>query len=275
MTQLKKLLLSLTIIVGLSITAFGQVLDAPPRDNFYDKIWIEQKTPVELPYVREVEVMWSKTVWQVIDMREKINQPFYFPVTPIQNRRSLMQIIYDGIREGAIIAYQDDEFTTPLTPEEIQENLQRVETFENPETNEIDEIVIEFRTDEVTKFRVKEVWFVDSKRSILDVRVLGISPVRQREIGDLGLVDEPLFWVYYPHCRNIFVNAEVFNRHNDAQRISFDDMFLRRMYNSYIYKESNVYDRTIAQYYQGLDALLEADKIKNEIRDYELDLWEY
>lgn len=275
MTQLKRILVSLTIIAGFSVSAFAQVLDAPPRDNFYDKIWIEQKEPVELPYVREVEVMWSKTVWQVIDMREKINQPFYFPVTPIQNRRSLMQIIYDGIREGAIIAYQDDEFTTPLTPEEIQENLERIETFENPETGETEEIVIEFRTDEVTKFRVKEVWFVDSKRSVLDVRVLGISPVRQREIGDLGLVDEPLFWVHYPHCRNIFVNAEVFNRHNDAQRISFDDMFLRRMYNSYIYKESNVYDRTIAQYYDGLDALLEADKVKNEIRNFELDLWEY
>ncbi|MBS4012562.1 MAG: gliding motility protein GldN [Bacteroidetes bacterium] len=275
MTQLKKLFISLILVSGFAVIANSQVLDAPPRDNFYDKIWIEEKTPVELPYVREVEVQWARTIWQVIDMREKINQPLYYPVTPIQNRRSLMQVIYDGIREGAIIAYEDDEFTTPLTPEEIQEKLQRVDIFENPETGELEEIIISFRSEEVTKFRIKEVWFVDSKRSMLDVRVLGISPIRQRDISGLGLVDEPLFWVYYPHCRNIFVNAEVFNRHNDAQRISFDDLFLRRMYNSYIYKESNVYDRTIAQYYQGLDALLEAERIKNDIRNWEIDLWEY
>jgi gliding motility associated protien GldN len=275
MTQVKRLIMSLFVIAGFAMTSNAQVLDAPPRDNFYDKIWIEEKTPVELPYVREVEVSWARTIWQVIDMREKINQPLYYPVSPIQNRRSLMQVIYDGIREGAIIAYDDDEFTTPLTPEEIQEKLQRVDIFENPETGELEEIIISFRSEEVTKFRIKEAWFVDSKRSMLDVRVLGLSPIRQREIGELGLVDEPLFWVYYPHCRNIFVNAEVFNRHNDAQRISFDDLFLRRMYNSYIYKETNVYDRVIAQYYQGLDALLEAEKIKNEIRNYEIDLWEY
>ncbi len=275
MTQLKKLFISLILVSGFVVIANSQVLDAPPRDNFYDKIWIEEKTPVELPYVREVEVQWARTIWQVIDMREKINQPLYYPVTPIQNRRSLMQVIYDGIREGAIIAYEDDEFTTPLTPEEIQEKLQRIDIFENPETGELEEIIISFRAEEVTKFRIKEVWFVDSKRSMLDVRVLGLSPIRQRDISGLGLVDEPLFWVYYPHCRNIFVNAEVFNRHNDAQRISFDDLFLRRMYNSYIYKESNVYDRTIAQYYQGLDALLEAERIKNDIRNWEIDLWEY
>jgi gliding motility associated protien GldN len=275
MTQVKRFIMSLFVIAGFAMTTNAQVLDAPPRDNFYDKIWIEEKTPVELAYVREVEVSWAKTIWQVIDMREKINQPLYYPVSPIQNRRSLMQVIYDGIREGAIIAYDDDEFTTPLTPEEIQEKLQRVDIFDNPETGELEEIIISFRSEEVTKFRIKEVWFVDSKRSMLDVRVLGLSPIRQREIGELGLVDEPLFWVYYPHCRNIFVNAEVFNRHNDAQRISFDDLFLRRMYNSYIYKETNVYDRVIAQYYQGLDALLEAEKIKNDIRNYEIDLWEY
>ena len=274
MKNLKKLILPLVVLLCISSNAGAQVLDAPPRDNFYDKIWIEQKTPVDLPYVREVEVMWAKTIWQTIDLREKINQPLYYPTEPIQNRRSLMQVIYDGIREGSIIAYQDDEFTQPLTAETVQERLETTE-FWTDEEGVLQEEVIEFRPMDVTQFRIKEVWFIDSKRSVLDVRVLGLCPVRFSQREDGTLEREPLFWVHYPHVRNILVNAEVFNRHNDAQRVSFDDLFLRRMFNGFIYKESNVYDRVIAEYFQGLDALLEADKIRNEVRNMELDLWEY
>ena len=274
MKNLKKLILPLVVLLCISSNAGAQVLDAPPRDNFYDKIWIEQKTPVELPYVREVEVNWAKTVWKTIDLREKINQPLYYPVEPIQNRRSLMQVIYDGIREGSIIAYQDDEFTQPLTAETVQERLEQTE-FWTDEEGVLQEEVIDFRPSDVTQFRIKEVWFIDSKRSVLDVRILGLCPVRFSQREDGTMEREPLFWVHYPHVRNILVNAEVFNRHNDAQRVSFDDMFLRRMFNGFIIKESNVYDRFIAEYFQGIDALLEADKVRSEIRNMELDLWEY
>jgi gliding motility associated protien GldN len=102
--------------------------------------------------------------------------------------------------------------------------------------------------------------------------------VRERIDPETGesLGDQTLFWVYFPEAREVLVNAPVFNRMNDAQRVSFDDLFLRRMFNSYIYKESNVYDRQINEYIEyTLDQLLEAERIKNDIRNYELDIWEY
>lgn len=269
----------------LTVSALkAQVIEGgTPPDGVYEKVWIEEKKPIPLTHVREADVLWSKKVWQVIDLREKINHPLYFPNTTIEDRQSLMQVLMGAINEGSIRAFENDEFTMMLTPEEIREKYAReeVRTLVSPDPpyEEYDStFVIELSPDEVTKFRLKEEWFFDSKRSVLDVRIIGICPVRERIDPETkeSLGDQPLFWVYFNEARNVLVNAEVFNRQNDAKRISFDDLFMRRMFNSYIYKENNVYDRLIQDYHEyGLDQLLEAERIKEEIRNYELDLWEY
>ncbi|MFN3556244.1 MAG: gliding motility protein GldN [Bacteroidales bacterium] len=268
----------------LSTGLKAQVLEgATPLDGIYEKVWIEEKRPIPLAFVREADVLWKKRVWQVIDLREKINHPLYFPNTTIDDRQSLMQVLITSINEGSIRAFENDEFTKPLTPEMIRNNYarQEVRTFTRPDPpyDQYDSlIVIPLRPEDVTKYRIKEEWFFDAKRSVLDVRILGLCPVRERIDPATGESqgDQPLFWVYFPEARNVLVNAEVFNRFNDAQRMSFDDLFLRRMFNAYIYKESNVFDRQINQYIEySLDQLLEAEKIRNEIRNYELDLWEY
>jgi gliding motility associated protien GldN len=85
----------------------------------------------------------------------------------------------------------------------------------------------------------------------------------------------PLFWVYFPQCREVFAKAEVYNTKNDAERRTLDDVFWKRMFSSYIHKESNVYDRYVNTYASGIDALLESDRIKNDIFVYEHDLWHF
>ncbi|MFN2394539.1 MAG: gliding motility protein GldN [Bacteroidales bacterium] len=284
MTRLRNIIVLFFAVFLFSTNITAQVIDGvAPEDGFYEKVWIEQKRPVELPYVRQADVLWEKRVWQIIDLREKINHPLYFPTTTIDDRQSLMQVLMSSINEGSIRAYDDDEFTMPMTPEEIKENYarQEVRRFTRPEPpyQEYDSlIVIPLTTEDVTKYRIKEDWFFDSKRSVLDVRIIGICPVRERIDPETGesLGDQTLFWVYFPEAREVFVNAPVFNRMNDAQRISFDDLFMRRLFNSYIYKESNVYDRQINEYIEyTLDQLLEAEKIKEDIRNFELDIWEY
>ncbi len=284
MTRLKSIfVLSITVLLFTN-SLMAQVLEGgTPRDGFYDKIWIEEKRPIPLAYVREADILWSKRIWQVIDLREKINLPLYFPTSTMDDRQSLMQVIMSSINEGSIQAYQDEEFSITFTPEEIRTRYAREETRKltrpTPPYQEYDTtFIIPLNPDDVNKFRIKEDWFFDKKRSVLDVRILGICPVREAVDATTGesLGDQALFWIYFPEARNILVNAEVFNRQNDAQRISFDDLFLRRMFNSYIYKESNVYDRMIREYIEnGLDQLLEAERIKGDIRNYELDLWEY
>jgi gliding motility associated protien GldN len=284
MTKIKFLFVTSLVALLFSTGINAQVIEgATPPDGIYEKVWIEEKKPIPLAHVREADVLWSKRVWQVIDLREKINHPLYFPNTTIDDRQSLMQVLMGAVNEGSIRAFDNDEFTMLLTPEEISTKYSReeVRTFvraEPPYAEYDSTIVIELSSDEVTKFRIKEEWFFDSKRSVLDVRIIGLCPVRERIDPETreSLGDQPLFWVYFNEARNILVNAEAFNRHNDAKRMSFDDLFMRRMFNSYIYKESNVYDRLIQEYHTyGLDQLLEAEKVKEEIRNYELDLWEY
>lgn len=255
-----------------------------PRDGVWERARHEEKKPIELPYVREADVLWSMRVWQVVDLREKMNQPMYFPPTPSGNMRSLMQVIMDGIAEGTIrpFSVDADDFSIPVDPEVLLSNLDRTETITmerpDPPYDEFDTtITISFNPADVMRFRIKEDWYFDTKRSVLEVRVLGICPVRESidPITGESRGDEPLFWIYFPEVRDIFVNAPVYNRQNDAQRMSYDDLFLKRFFSGTIYKASNVHDRRIGEYYTGLDALLEARRIQEYIRNFEHDLWEY
>ncbi len=133
-----------------------------------------------------------------------------------------------------------------------------------------------FLSQDVVQYRLKEDWFFDKERSVLDVRILGIAPViyDKDETGQIIGLRE-LFWLYFPHCRYIFNNYFVYNTHNDAQWMSFDDLFWKRQFNSTIYKESNVFDRNVESYRTGVDALMESEKITEEIRLFEHDVWHF
>jgi gliding motility associated protien GldN len=127
---------------------------------------------------------------------------------------------------------------------------------------------------DVIQYRLKEEWFFDKERSVMDVRILGIAPVIYEGTKEGGKYEE-LFWLYFPNCRFVLNNYFVYNESNDAQWMSFDDLFWKRRFNSTIYKESNTYDRKIESYRAGVDALMEAEKIKEEIRNLEHDVWSF
>ena len=151
-------------------------------------------------------------------------------------------------------------------------------TIEDINTGEyIDKIqTTELTADLIKQYWIKEDWFFDKQRSIQEVRIIGIAPLRE-SIDDNGNVRgfEPMFWIYYPQARYVFANAPVFNRQNDSERRTYEDIFWKRMFNSYIRKESNVYDRTILEYTKGLNTQLESERIKQEIFNFEHDLWHF
>ncbi len=134
-------------------------------------------------------------------------------------------------------------------------------------------------SDQIVQYRLKEEWFFDKERSVLDVRILGICPVvykiEETATGKTITGLEEKYWLYFPHCRYILANYFVYNEKNDAQWMSFDDYFFKRRFASTIYRESNVYDRKIESYRSGIDALYESDKITETIRNFEHDVWNF
>jgi gliding motility associated protien GldN len=132
---------------------------------------------------------------------------------------------------------------------------------------------------DIIQYHVKEDWFFDKTRSVMDVRIVGIAPVvyKKENIGGVEQISgtKELFWIYFPHARYIFNKYFVFNDKNNYAWMSFDDYFWKRRFSSTIYKESNVYDRTISTYQNGTDALLESERINEEIRTIESDLWNF
>lgn len=283
--KFKILLILAVALMGGNL--FAQQLEPTVLDAIYVKEHTATRTPLDYPHLREADVLWSKRIWRVIDLNEKMNLPMRYPIGKIRDRKSLIDLMLDAIKEGSLTAYSadDDEFTLPVDMAAISsKGGARTDTVKmqrpDPPYDEYDTIIVkEFSPEKVIAYRVKEDWFFDKQRSVMDVRIIGIAPLVYDvdESGSIraGNVKKPLFWVYYPEARKLFANAESFNRQNDSERRSFDDIFQKRLFASYIYKESNVYDRRVEDYAQGMHALLESEKIKNEITNFEHDMWEY
>ena len=238
-----------------------------------------------IPYVqlREADIMWAKRVWRIVDMKEKMNQVFYYPINPDQGRKNFMTIILEGIQEtGNITAYDpsNDMFEEPMTVEQLyKEHMSRTQVIqvwdEETMTMKPEEVLDTISARDITRFKIKEEVFFDKQRSVLETRILGICPLVEvyKEGEFLGY--QELFWIYFPEARTVFAKSEVYNRQNDVHRLTYDDIFWKRMFSSTITKETNVYNRSLQQYLSPLDAVLEAERIEEQIFNFEHDLWSF
>ncbi|PSR11800.1 MAG: gliding motility protein GldN [Bacteroidetes bacterium] len=252
------------------------IMQDPPTDDITDKRTIE--TVRILPYdpVREADIFWEKRIWRVIDIREKMNLPFAYPERPF------FQILQEAAENEEINVYsvEDDKFTHRLSPEEVASmgaSVDTVTTFD-PVTYEekIQVVRNELNPSDIKRYRIKEVWFFDEETSTMQVRILGIAPLLdvKDENGNFKY-EQLMFWVYYPEARQILAREKVFTVGNDAAPITWESLLEMRYFSSYIFKESNVHNRRLSDYVQGVDLLMEADKIKQTIFNFEHDLWEY
>lgn len=280
---MKRLFLAFFILsLGFSTSVKAQIVDEAPVDGLYAQDENVDAKPVPYAYIRKADIMWSKRVWREIDFRQKFNQKFYFPIDPQANWKSFITVVLDALKEGKITAYDisnTDELLTPITYNEIisrqTDSIYQIMNRPYPPYEEYDTVIYtEFDPTRVMRLRVKEDWYFDSKRSQMLVRILALCPVMIKERNGQE-VTEPLFWISYPESREVFSQALVFNESNQAARLNYDELFWKRLFSSYIYKEQNVFDRRISQYATGVDALLESDRIKKELFKFEESLWQY
>ncbi len=263
-----------------------------PNDNIAVKNHTQNKTSELIPpLVRESDITWSKRVWRAIDLNQRLNLPLKEPVQPIRGRMSLYEVLVRSIitpdpehPNKRLAAFDwptealDFTFKTQI---ETTDQLRKILTKRWSSTNAAGVTIQDsswYVSSDIVQYNIMEEWFFDKKRSQLDVRIIALAPLAAppgpNAQPNRNVPPTPLFIVYFPQARWFLNRYEVFNANNNSEYRTFYQIFLMRRFSSYIYKEENVYDRRISQYALGIDALLEAERIENEIQEFEFDLWE-
>jgi gliding motility associated protien GldN len=258
---------------------------------------VEDQSPIAYGYIDDRDVLWSKTIWEIIDLNERINFPYYYPTINngllSNNRKSLFRILYDNIASGEITEIYStsyfieseklsfEDLTDVLVSRNLSsEGISKSNAGEQVTEDDYDTYKIE--SDKISQYRIKGTWFFDKRLGELKYRLLGIAPVAP-DVSTLSQGPEamkdalvPLFWIWFPDAREALANNGVFNTRNSSQPVTYDHMLNSRRFNATIYREENVYeDRQVSEYIyeDALRQLLESERIKSEIRDFEQDMW--
>ncbi|HMQ08489.1 MAG TPA: gliding motility protein GldN [Saprospiraceae bacterium] len=291
-------LIQLTCLISLTVGTFNTMKaqdpsraetfrtesSTPMEDMYIDDI-VKKNLTIDnrvLPYqpIREADIAWEKRIWRLIDTREKMNLPFRYPQKPF------FSILRELAENGDIALFKDEGFREILTVEDLNNIMYRTDTTTVFDYDEyIEKIQVtksEINWEDIKKYRIKEIWFFDTKTSTMKVRTIGISPIKD-EYDDLtGQIKYslPLFWVYYPEVREHLARHRVFNEFNDAAPMTWADLMEARFFSSYIFKASNVNDVTLDIMFEkspnpNMDVLLQSERIKQELFNFEHDLWSY
>jgi gliding motility associated protien GldN len=294
------LLIGAVTLLPASMMAQANILNAKKPQEIGMKTEaqkaLDNDAPLKYGYVDDRDILWSKTVWETIDLDERVNFPLYYPTDTIDigaDRRSLYDVLIKNIKNGKIEdVYVDSYFTEKRIFSDLEATLKKVDTtdYGYEQLNAGEELSDEYIDErqlsaaDIEEYRIKGIWYFDKRQGELKYRLLGIAPVApdvnfiDDESMDLQDAKVELFWVWYPGARQVLHDAKVFNQRNSAQPISFDMLLNARRFNGVIYREDNVHgDRKVNDYIadNALFQLLEAKRIKEVIRDREQDMWSY
>ena len=278
---MKKLIIYLCLFNCVILYAQSNILNASNASEIGIKNFDQKQSDAEssflvYDYIDDRDILWSKIVYEKIDLNEKLNFPLLFPIDDkvFRNRKSLWKVLNENIKNRKITELyraNNDQFLP-----EKKLNQASVDSIVSSSITIGGETTInEITSDDIKSYNIKGIWYFDKRQGEMKYRLLGIMPsgnVKNKE-GEIQETD--LFWIWYPSIRKILHEELVFNDRNNANRISFDQLLISRRFNSYIYKEDNVYgNREIRSYKdKGLQSILESERIKKEILDFEQDMW--
>lgn len=274
------------IFLTLGVLVAG-ILNGQTFKDIYQKSVVDNQK-IGYPYLREGDVIWSKRVYRLIDLREKANQALYYPIKAVADgRKNFASVLLDEIKKGKLNAYDGnseaaDSAVVPTTYSDIEAKMgagMQTIKIQDINTQQLKDTTVAGKPnpDNIKQLMLYEEWYFDKKLATLSVRIIGVCPIYIGLDAETKRIKrDRLFWIRYDDIRDVLAKKEAFNPQNDAQRLSFDDLFMQRRFSSYIIAESNVYnDRFIVDYTVGKDAMFEAERVKKAIFDFEHDLWEY
>jgi gliding motility associated protien GldN len=288
------------LVLGLSTSftfAQSNLLNAKTPDQIGKKTEAELSAdndkPLPYGYVHDRDILMGKRMWEVIDLDERVNFPLYFPVDgdvlSSPDRRPLYDVLINAIKDGKITeVYDSSYFTTKKSMKDIEASLMKIDTtdtgkeFFNAGEAIPEEYIVktELKAIDVDAYKIVGYWYFDKRQGELKYRLLGICPM----MPDVFTMDEAekdfieLFWVYFPASRDVLHEAKAFNNRNSAMAFTFDHLLNARRFSGVVYLEENVYgDRMIKDYMKenAQMQLLESERVKEKIRDFEQDMWNY
>jgi gliding motility associated protien GldN len=294
------LIVGAVALLPMSIMAQANILNAKKPEQIgvktENQLAMDADAPLDYGYVDDRDILWSKTIWEVVDLDERVNFALYYPTDTVDigaDRRSLYDVFLKNIKNGKLKdVYVDSYFTERRKFEDLRSTLFKRDTTDlgYEQINAGEELSAEYINErelsaaDIEEYRIKGIWYFDKRQGELKYRLLGIAPVAP----DVNFIDDEsmdpadnkveLFWVWFPSARQILHEAKVFNQRNSAQPITFDMLLTARRFNATIYREDNVHgDRSIDDYIadNALFQLLESNRIKEAIRDREQDMWAY
>lgn len=293
---MKKVLFCLGLFVVAAATNLmaQSAIDADDEHNFnhfYNQTLTSERRAMPYPFLRENDVVWKHCVWRTIDFREYFNQFFYYPTDQSKNtqdRINLTNCIMNALQNGDIEVFEDDDLKVPKDYEALAAQLNRSYTYHIPEYDEYGDelegrdtiLTEEFKPEDVFTARLKEYWYIDKQDTRQKVRITGLTLVynycRERD-GERSCEPVEMFWVPMDdmRVRNVLVKANAYDKANAASLRTYDEVFVTRYFDSFIYRETNTWNRTIASYLTGTDAILESQRIEDMVFDIESDMWEY
>ncbi len=301
-----KNLLSVIFAVAMGVSTYAQsnLLNSKTPDEIGKKsaaqLISENDKPLPYGYVHDRDVLMGKTIWEFIDLDERINFPLYFPIDTAfvgKERRSLFDVLVKNIKNGKITeVYQDDYFNTKKTFKDMESSFTYIDTTDAGK-DEINNYYDDYKSGAkvldiqfvnkkeldasyISGYKIKGYWYFDKRQGELKYRLLALCPVtpEARDAGNDNADVVDLFWVYFPAVRDILHESRAFNDKNSAMPITFDHLLNSRRFSGEIYKEENIYgDRKIEQYMKdnSQNQLLESERVKEKIRSFESDMWNY